>query len=148
MVRNSLDTLGRVEDVEDYDPEPRWPAHCGSSCGRDLHGFTKRTQGTVVALPFSSCIDSSVVSHHTGTSAEYHFGLIVDLLLTGTDHLRHPSGCAAGNESDWGNFAFGSSALITNILVFALGTGGWTPAGQTNGMRVRDIATGTSSFRR
>ena len=88
MVKNSLDMLGRVEDVEDYDPEPRWPAIIA----------VLAVGGLYMALPNELIADRprwlfpsvvlallipGVVSHHTGRHRlNTIFGFTVDVVLT------------------------------------------------------------------
>ena len=156
MVKNSLDMLGRVEDVEDYDPEPRWPAIIAVLA---VGGLYMALPNELIAGPrwlFPSVVLAllipSIVSHHTGRHRlNTIFGFTVDGVLTAgliiSVILLVGALPTQGNtrSSSWFQRQhFGS--LIFWFLLY--GTGGWTPAGRTNGMRVRDIATGPSSFRR
>jgi len=127
MVKNSMDILGRVEDVEDYDPEPRWPAIIA----------VLAVGGIYTALPkelrfgpwwlFPSLVLAllipSVVSHHTGRHRlNTIFGLIVELLLTaGLIISVILLVDALPTMKDSGQLLRSAAALwITNILVFAL----------------------------
>ena len=149
--------LGRVEDVEDYDPEPRWPAIIAVLA---VGGLYTALPNELIAGPrwlFPSVVLAllipSIVSHHTGRHRlNTIFGFTVDgvltagliisvILLVGAlpEHKETPAAALAFLRQRFGS-------LIFWFLLY--GTGGWTPAGRTNGMRVRDIATGPSSFRR
>ena len=157
MEKNSLDMLGRVEDVEDYDPEPRWPAIIAVLAVGALYmalppELTLRPPWRWL-FPFVvlALLIPGVVSHHTGRHRlNSIFGFTVDVVLTAElimsvillvgalPTMKDPQQLLVSAAVLW----------ITNILVLPYGTGAWTPAGRTNGMRVRDTATGTSSFRR
>ena len=78
MVKNSLDTLGRVEDVEDPDREPRWPAIIAVLAVGGLYTALPKelTFGPRWLFPslVLALLIPSVVSHHTGRHRlEYHF---------------------------------------------------------------------------
>ena len=127
MIKNSMDILGRVEDVEHYDPEPRWPVIIA----------VLAVGGIYTALPkelrfgpwwlFPSLVLAllipGVVSHHTGRHRlNTIFGFTVDVVLTGgliisvillvraLPTMKDPQQLLVSAAALW----------ISNILVFAL----------------------------
>ena len=128
MVKSSLDTLGSLEIVEEYDPEPRWPAIIAVLA---VGGLYTALPNELIAGPrwlFPSVVLAllipSIVSHHTGKQRlNTIFGFTVDgvltagliisvILLVGAlpEHKETPLQLLVSAAALW----------ITNILVFAL----------------------------
>ena len=129
MVKNSLDMLGRVEDVEDYDPEPRWPAIIAVLAVGGLYMAlpNELTLGPLWRWLFPSVVLAllipGVVSHHTGRHRlNTIFGFTVDLLLTAELIISVILLVGAlPTMKDSQQLLRSAAALwITNILVFAL----------------------------
>jgi hypothetical protein len=128
MVKNSLDMLGRVEDVEGYDPEPRWPAIIAVLA---VGGLYMALPNELIAGPrwlFPSLVLAllipGVVSYHTGRHRlNTIFGFTVDGVLTLgliISVILLVSALPTHKETPQ-QLLFSAAALwITNILVFAL----------------------------
>jgi hypothetical protein len=130
MVKNSMDTLGRVEDVEDYDPEPRWPAIIAVLA---VGGLYMALPNELIAGPrwlFPSVVLAllipSIVSHHTGRHRlNTIFGFTVDVVLTAgliISVILLVRALPTMKDSQHSQQLLRSAAAlwITNILVFAL----------------------------
>ena len=117
-----------MEDVEDYDPEPRWPAIIAVLA---VGGLYTALPNELIAGPrwlFPSVVLAllipSIVSHHTGRHRlNTIFGFTVDVVLTAgliisvillvgalPSTRKHPQQLLVSAAALW----------ITNILVFAL----------------------------
>jgi hypothetical protein len=122
-----MDTLGRVEDVADYDPEPRWPAIIAVLA---VGGLYMALPNELIAGPrwlFPSVVLAllipSIVSHHTGRHRlNTIFGFTVDVVLTaGLIISVILLVRALPTMKDSEQLLRSAAALwITNILVFAL----------------------------
>ncbi len=128
MVKNSMDMLRRMEDVEDSDPEPRWPAIIAVLAVGGLYTAlpNELTFGPRWLFPFLVLVllIPGVVSYHIGRHRlNTIFGFAVDgvltagliisvILLVGAlpEHKETPQQLLLSAASLW----------ITNILVFAL----------------------------
>lgn len=130
MVKNSMDILGRVEDVEDYDPEPRWPAIIAVLA---VGGLYMALPNELIAGPrwlFPSVVLAllipSIVSHHTGRHRlNTIFGFTVDVVLTAgliISVILLVRALPTMKDSQHSQQLLRSAAAlwITNILVFAL----------------------------
>ena len=128
MVKNSLDMLGRVEDVEDYDPEPRWPAIIAVLA---VGGLYMALPNELIAGPrwlFPSLVLAllipGVVSYHTGRHRlNTLFGFTVDGVLTAglIISVILLVGALPTHKETPEQLLLSAAALwITNILVFAL----------------------------
>jgi uncharacterized membrane protein len=125
-----MDTLGRVEDVEDYDPEPRWPAIIAVLA---VGGLYMALPNELIAGPrwlFPSVVLAllipSIVSHHTGRHRlNTIFGFTVDVVLTAgliISVILLVRALPTMKDSQHSQQLLRSAAAlwITNILVFAL----------------------------
>ena len=125
-----MDTLGRVEDVEDYDPEPRWPAIIAVLA---VGGLYMALPNELIAGPrwlFPSVVLAllipSIVSHHTGRHRlNTIFGFTVDVVLTVgliISVILLVRALPTMKDSQHSQQLLRSAAAlwITNILVFAL----------------------------
>jgi uncharacterized membrane protein len=122
-----MDILGRVEDVEDYDPEPRWPAIIAVLA---VGGLYMALPNELIAGPrwlFPSVVLGllipSIVSHHTGRHRlNTIFGFTVDGVLTAGLIISVILLVGAlPTMKDSQQLLRSAAALwITNILVFAL----------------------------
>jgi len=128
MVKNSTDTLGHAEDVEGYDPEPRWPAMIAVLA---VGGLYTALPNELIAGPrwlFPSLVLAllipSVVSYHTGRHRlNAFFGFTVDALLTAgliVSVIFLVSALPAHKETPLQLLVSAASLWVTNILVFAL----------------------------
>ena len=128
MVKNSTDTLGHAEDVEGYDPEPRWPAIIAVLA---VGGLYMALPNELIAGPrwlFPSVVLAllipSIVSHHTGRHRlNAFFGFTVDALLTAgliVSVIFLVSALPAHKETPLQLLVSAASLWVTNILVFAL----------------------------
>ena len=128
MVKNSTDTLGHAEDVEGYDPEPRWPAMIAVLA---VGGLYTALPNELIAGPrwlFPSLVLAllipSIVSHHTGRHRlNAFFGFTVDALLTAgliVSVIFLVSALPAHKETPLQLLVSAASLWVTNILVFAL----------------------------
>ena len=130
MVKNSMDILGRVEDVEDYDAEPRWPAIIAVLA---VGGLYMALPNELIAGPrwlFPSVVLAllipSIVSHHTGRHRlNTIFGFTVDVVLTAgliISVILLVRALPTMKDSQHSQQLLRSAAAlwITNILVFAL----------------------------
>ena len=125
---NSLDMLGRVEDVEDYDPEPRWPAIIAVLA---VGGLYMALPNELIAGPrwlFPSLVLAllipGVVSYHTGRHRlNTIFGFTVDGVLTAgliISVILLVGALPTHKETPEQLLLSAASLWITNILVFAL----------------------------
>ena len=136
MVKNSMDILGRVEDVEDYDREPRWPAIIAVLA---VAGSYTALPNELIAGPrwlFPSVVLAllipSIVSHHTGRHRlNTIFGFTVDVVLTAglIISVILLVGALPTMKDPQQLLRLGGSTFGSLIFWFLpYGTGGWTLA--------------------